>query len=370
VFAAINTAVDIAKKTAGKKPAGFVNAVLRAAAKGAPGVSFPDPKKDGAKFISIQYSLPLWLAKKWIQNFGFKATCSLGKQINVIPPITLRTNTLKTDRERLAGLLESRGKNIAFTPAAAQGICFTNPAMPVHEMEEFQLGLFQVQDEAAQIVTEFLAPEPGEKILDTCAGLGGKTGHMAQLMENRGIVVAADLDGRKLESLESEGERLGIDIIQTRQINLLTASINDFDGYFDRVLLDAPCTGLGVLGRNPDTRWKRSRKDIERLAGKQKKMMGTAANLVKPGGILVYAVCSCEREENEAVVQAFLSKRKDFSIDHSFDSDPSCRSTNRFASTQLISAGLLSGGCLKTYPAAANMDGFFAARFKRTLKST
>lgn len=355
-FAVINTTVDLAKKLADKKTAGFINAVLRTAAEKASTAPLPDAKTDAAKFISIRYSLPLWLAKKWKKAFGFDATCSLCQQINTIPQITLRTNTLKGDRPSLAAALSENAKNIQLTDYAAQGISFTNPSVPIQELDAFKLGLFQIQDEAAQVVTEFFAPQPGETVLDACAGLGGKTGHIAQLMENRGTLIAADVDQRKLESLESDAARLGIHIIQTRTIDVLKSSIKDFDAYFDRVLIDAPCTGLGVMRRNPDTRWKRSRKDIERLAGRQKKMLNAAANLVKPGGILVYAVCSCEQEENDAVIHAFLNKRKDFSIDT--PSQPS-------ACSRLMTCE----GFLKTYPGANNMDGFFAARLKRADKN-
>ena len=360
VFAAINTTINIAKKLSDKKTAGYINAVLRTAAENFSKVSLPDAKDNAPKFISVKFSMPLWLSKKWIQTYGFEPARSLCQQINTIPQITLRTNTLKVDRKSLSKRLSLVAKNIQQTDYANQGISFSNPTLPIHEFETFKLGLFQIQDEAAQIITQLLAPEPGEKILDACAGLGGKTGHIAQLMKNKGIIIAADVETKKLESLQLESKRLGIDIIQTKPINLLKTSIKDFDFYFDRVLMDAPCTGLGVMRRNPDTKWKRSKKDIERLAAKQKKMLNAAANLVKPGGILVYAVCSCEREENEEVIHRFLDKRKDFSIDKDFKSD-------NYSSlmTQLISRD----GFLKTYPEANNMDGFFAARLKRKSKS-
>jgi 16S rRNA (cytosine967-C5)-methyltransferase len=178
---------------------------------------------------------------------------------------------------------------------------------------------------------------------------------MAQLMDNQGLVTATDLEPGKLESLQQDAKRLGIHNIQTKPMDLLKASIKDFEAYFDRVLVDAPCTGLGVLQRNPDTKWKRFPKDIERLSAKQKKMINSAANLVKPGGILVYAVCSCEKEENEAVIHSFLDKRKDFSIDKNFYSD-------KFA------LFITHEGFLKTYPEPKNMDGFFAARLIRKEK--
>ena len=367
-FAAINTTVDIAKKLFGKKAAGFINAVLRNAAENFSKVVLPDPKKDRAKYISVKFSLPLWLSKKWNHAFEFEKVCLLCQQINTIPKITLRTNTLKVDRPSLAQSLSSIAQNIKLTNYASQGISFTNPSIPIQEFESFKSGLFQVQDEAAQIISQFLAPKPFEKILDACAGLGGKTGHIAQLMENKGSIIAADVDPKKLETLELESRRLGIDIIQTKPLNLKETSIKDFDFYFDRVLLDAPCTGLGVLRRNPDTKWDRSKKDIVRLSAQQKKLLNAAANLVKPGGLLVYAVCSCEKEENEEVIHKFLKKRKDFSIDKGFKSQPYDKKMSNLISSLI--PNLISGeGFLKTYPDANNMDGFFAARLRRNYKS-
>ena len=350
VFAAINTSVDLAKKMGGKKTGNFTNAVLRKASQDFTTMALPDPVKDTAKFMAVHYSLPLWLSKRWLRAYGVEQARKLGRQINTIPQITVRTNTLKINRAGLAQKLCLVAQNIQLTDHATQGICFTSPSIPLQEFDAFKLGLFQVQDEAAQMVTQFLAPEPGETILDACAGLGGKTGHIAQIMENSGRIIAVDVEPKKLEALEIESDRLGIDIIQTRSMDLLRVSVKDFDSYFDRVLMDSPCTGLGVMQRNPDTKWKRTKADILRLCAKQKKMLNAAANLVKPGGVLVYAVCSCEPEENEAVVQAFLNKRKDFSIDARFDPG-------------LCSKFLTPQGFIKTYPAAHHMDGFFAALF-------
>ncbi len=355
VFAAIHTAVDLARSLSGSRATGFVNAVLRNAAENHGRLPLPDPSKDPAEAVSITHSLPLWLAKKWIKAFGLEKTRALGLRINRIPMITVRCNPLRTDRENLAQSLSLCAEHIEFTRYAQRGLRFSNPSRPIQEMEAFCNGWFHVQDEAAQIVTEILAPEPGESILDACAGLGGKTFHIAQMLRGAGEVTACDLDAEKLATLRRESLRLGLNGIETRSLDLTHTTIRDFDRYFDRVLLDAPCTGLGVLQRNPDTRWKRSLKDIHRLSSLQKKMIRSAANLVRPGGILVYAVCSCESEENEAVVQRFLDKRKDFSIDTGFHFD----SYSRF---------LTRDGFFKTWPEADHMDGFFAARLKRRLR--
>lgn len=354
VFAAINTSVEIAKKLAGRKKAGFINAVLRKASTSYTKISLPDSNKNPSRFISVKYSLPLWLSRKWIRVYGFESTQKLSHQIDTIPFITIRANTLKTDRQTLFQNLSSSVKNIQKTDYAQQGLSFSSPDVPIHELEEFKQGLFQVQDEAAQIITDFLEPKPSEKILDACAGFGGKTGHIAQVMKNKGVIVAADTGGKKLESLQRDIQKLGIDIVLTKTINILKTTIKNFDFYFDRVLIDAPCTGLGVLRRNPDTKWKRSKNDIIRLGAKQKRMLNAAANLVKPGGILVYAVCSCEKEENEDVIDKFLEKREDFSIDKNYKSD-------RYE--QFIT----QKGFLKTYPHINSMDGFFAARLLRKI---
>ncbi len=354
-FASIYNAVDISKTISGKKTSGFVNAILRNASENHSTLSLPDEKTDPEKFLSIRYSLPEWLLKKWIQVYGIEQAGKLCRQIDCVPQITVCCNRLKATRQSLMESLCPFTRNLQITDYAAHGLRFSNPSLPVQELEAFKLGLFHVQDEAAQIITAYLAPEPGEKILDACAGFGGKAFHIAELMDNQGAVTASDIESEKLERLQLDAKRLGISIIQTKTVDILMSSIKDFDFYFDRVLMDSPCTGLGVLQRNPDTKWKCSKKDIERLSAKQKKMINSAANLVKQGGILVYAVCSCEREENEDVIYSFLEKRKDFSIDKDFQSD-------KFA------LFITSDGFLKTYPDPKNMDGFFAARLIRKSK--
>ncbi|MFA5905427.1 MAG: transcription antitermination factor NusB, partial [Desulfobacula sp.] len=245
-FAAIHNAVEISKRMSGKKTSGFINAVLRNASENHSNLSLPDEKTEPGKFLSIKYSLPEWLAEKWLQAFGFVRTELLCRQIDCIPQITICCNRLKTNRSSLSEDLFEFTKNVQITDYVSHGIRFSNPALPVQELEAFKLGLFHVQDEAAQIVVEYLAPEPGEKILDACAGFGGKTFYIAELMGNKGLVIASDIEPEKLEALEADAKRLGIDIIHIKSIDMLKSSIKDFDFYFDRVLIDAPCTGLGV----------------------------------------------------------------------------------------------------------------------------
>ncbi|SMC46802.1 16S rRNA (cytosine967-C5)-methyltransferase [Desulfocicer vacuolatum DSM 3385] len=354
--AAVNTAVNVAKFHIHKGAAGFTNAVLRKAATHWQSVAPPDPDLTPELFVAVEKSIPLWLARRWITRFGMEKTMALGDAVNEIPPITLRVNTLKTCRDDLINALSSHAHRVWQTPYSSLGISLKKPSMPIHELPAFKAGEFQVQDEAAQLVTaRFLDPQPGERILDACAGLGGKTGHIAQLMENRGTIVAGDTDPGKLNQLDQEMKRLGIDMVSTRKINLLKTETLDFNTHFHRVLVDAPCSGLGVLRRNPDTRWKRTKKDVARLAVRQEKMLFNAADLVAPGGTLVYAVCSCEPRENQTVIQNFLDRKKEFTIKVKAAS-PHDSGTPLPLSPQ---------GMFCTWPDALEMDGFFAVALQR-----
>ena len=347
-FAAINTGVDLAKAQGGKKIAGFVNAVLRNAARGIDSLVWPDLHKHLVDHVSVVYSIPLWLAQRWYNRYGPDTTLDLCRALNRIPPITLRTNTLKTSRTELGRQLAAAGHKFDFTRFSPDGVLLTGAGIHVENLTGFSSGLFQIQDEAAQLVSRVLNPKKGERILDACAGLGGKSLHLAQLMENTGQITAVDTEGNKLVQLTSEAQRLGITCVTTQVMDLLRADISDFPKFFDRVLVDAPCTGLGVLRRNPDARWERSVQDIQRMAARQKRLLNSAANLVKPGGTLVYAVCSCEKEENEAVIAAFLKKRKDYVLDP----------MGHFC-------GYACDRFFTTFPDTNGMDGFFAARLTR-----
>ncbi|MFO7751724.1 MAG: 16S rRNA (cytosine(967)-C(5))-methyltransferase RsmB [Desulfobacteraceae bacterium] len=357
VSAAVNTAVSIAGSEKGKGAAGFVNAVLRKAAKGHSNVLLPDPAKEPLLYTAVDKSMPMWLIKRWMARFGKDRCIPLLDIINTVPPITVRTNTLKTDRENLAAQILQSAENVETTRFAEQGISFTGPKVPLHKTDAFQNGFFQVQDEAAQITTSLLGPRPFDRILDVCAGLGGKTGHAAQLMDNRGEILATDVNQNRIASLEDEMNRLGVDIAEPLVADVLKGDLDPMAGSFDKVLVDAPCTGLGVLRRNPDAKWNKSAKDIKRNAEKQQRILLKSADLVKPSGCILFAVCSTEPEENEDVITRFLQKRRDFSV-------VPCRQED-FPDRE---AGLLftDKGFFKSYPFAPFMDGFFAAKLEKT----
>jgi 16S rRNA (cytosine967-C5)-methyltransferase len=361
--AAVNTAVDLAKTLNKPWLAKFVNAVLRAAVREYRELTPPDMENDPVMAVSIEKSMPQWLVSRWIPRFGLSQTLLLCDIINTIPPLTLRANTLKTTRSALLESMRICARLMEPTVYCPDGVRMDHPeypvsspgASPVASMEGFREGFFQVQDEAAQLVTLLLDPQPGETVMDACAGMGGKTCHIAQQMKNTGKILALDISPDKLETIHLEISRLGISIVETLVHDISLPAETDRNGKYDRVLLDAPCSGLGVLRRNPDIKWRAS---LDRLKCRQIRQIGFLDHIsqfVKPSGVLVYAVCSMEPEENEAVVEAFLRDHSIFSIDKSpAGLSPQIRSL------------MNSEGHLRTFPHLHGMDGFFAVRFRRS----
>lgn len=354
VSAAVNTSVEMAKSLTAPYVVRFVNGLLRNAARNYKQVPFPDENSDPVSALSVKKSFPKWLIERWLDRFGLKEAVLLCDAINTIPPLTVRCNTLKTRRETLLMLLEKDVEKVECTGVAPDGIFFFNPKKSIPQMKAFEDGLFQVQDEAAQLVTFLLNPKPGETVLDACAGLGGKTGHISQMMDNLGKLIAMDNNSKKLHLLQSEMVRLGISMVTPLTYDLNDPAAAKSIKKFDRILLDAPCSGLGVLRRNPDAKWRTLEQDLIRHAKRQAIFLDNLSHQVKPEGFLVYCVCSTEPEENESVIKGFLKTHKDFAIEKNPEGLP------------YEARSLLTGnGCLKTFPHLHNMDGFFAVCMKR-----
>jgi len=352
--AAVNTSVSLVKSSQKPWLSGFVNALLRRAAREAGKLALPDPAKDPVEAISVAGSCPRWLVRRWIDRFGEEETGRLCEAINTVPPLTVRVNTLKTDRDRLLEAMIADADVLRPARYAPEGLCLRGLKKPVDGLSGFAEGWFQVQDEAAQLVGCLLDPRPGETVLDVCAGLGGKTGHIAQRMENRGTVVAADKNRAKLTRLKTEMDRLGVSVVQTCQADLERSLGHLTERTFQRVLLDAPCSGLGVLRRNPDAKWAADPKRLSAFARRQRLFLNQAASLVAPGGILVYAVCSMEPEETVGVADPFLLERPDFIVEAGAKTLPD-------PTAHMVS----EKGDLRTFPHRDDMDGFFAIRFRR-----
>lgn len=354
VSAAVDTSVEMAKAFAPLWVVRFVNAILRQSAKKYKAVPLPDKRQSPAHALAIEKSFPEWLVKRWLDRYGLDETASICEAVNTIPPVTVRTNTLKTTRSKLIQSLKGDVTHLAATPYALDGLYFTRPRAPIYKLEAFQKGWFQVQDEAAQLVATFLAPRPGEIILDACAGLGGKTGHMAQLMQNQGRIIAVDHNHKKLKKMVVEMKRLGISIVHPHGADLRSPHHPYPAPAFDRILLDAPCSGLGVLRRNPDIKWVREEQDLVEFKRLQLTFLNNLAQLVKPSGSLLFAVCSMEIEENEDVINNFLQSHPDFTLDTRVQNLP-----------PQAEALIDKKGFLRTLPHQHHTDGFFAAALQK-----
>jgi len=351
--AACNTSVDLAKKYAGQS-AGFVNAVLRSVARSKDKFSLEDIDASCiAEKLSIKYSFPGYLVEEWIEAFGEVFTEALLASLLERPEFSVRVNTLKTTREALIEELRCNGIGTAPGRFLEEALYLENVS-DVSRLDAFIEGKMIVQDESSMLVTKVLDPKPGEKVLDVCAAPGGKTTHMGQVMENRGHIDAWDIHEHKIALIDENAKRLGIEIIEASQKDALVFSEEARDMY-DRVLVDAPCSGTGIIRRKPDIKWKREKDDIGNLVEIQKKILYNSSRYVKPGGVLVYSTCSIDKRENEQVVSDFLNENRDFYAE----------SLKTFLPQALQGKSEIVGGILRLYPHIDGTDGFFIARMKR-----
>jgi len=298
--------------------------------------------------IAISTSHPAWLVRRWVRRLGPGAALKLAEANNEVPPLTLRANTLRLSREALIERLREMGVESEPTRWSPVGVRLVGGAHSFRELEGLR-GLAVVQDEASQLVSYLLMPKPGERVLDACAAPGGKATHMAQLMEDRGEVVAVDMDDKRVVRLRENIAALGI-----RSITVATGDARELCasgalGSFHRVLVDAPCSALGVIRRNPDVKYRHRASDLARFKALQIEILQAAAQAVAKGGSLVYSTCSTEPEEGEQAAEEFLKSRDDFYI---------IKDTPREGFN-------MHGEYFRTYPHTHGMDGFFAAAFGR-----
>ena len=348
--AAVNETVNLTKQAV-PRASGLVNAVLRNYLRRRDTISFPDPFTAPAASIAARHSHPVWLVNQWLDQLGPEEAEQLAEASSCQPPLTLRANTLRITREELLSRFRDNGIDAVSCRFSPHGLQVEGrhhiPGLP-----GFREGLFAVQDEASQMAGLLLGAQPGERVLDACAAPGGKATHLAQIMDNQGELLAMDISRNKLPLIQEAAQRLGISIISTRAADLLQSGAFPANA-FDRVLLDAPCSGLGVIRRNPEAKWRLTPADFTRLAATQKTLLKNAARLLKPGGTLVYSTCSTTVEENEAVVRDFLSRQGDCVLENLSDIFPDGR--------ELFTAE----GMFRAWPHRYAMDGFFAARLRK-----
>lgn len=345
--AAVNESVNLIKPE-GKKKAGFVNAVLRKINEKRDGIHYPGIK-DPVKHISIVYSHPEWLVKRWIERYGIEDTIKLCKANLEVPPKTLRVNTLTTDRARLVETLSEEGVEVKKASCSPDGVEVLSGKIDSKDKR------YYIQDEASQLIAYLVKPSPGETILDACSAPGGKTTHMAQLMENRGRIIALDKYSGRLKSVVETAERLQINIIEVLEADAgKPLKLKGGTPLFDAILCDAPCSGLGVLRRAPDIKYRRKEEDIKEISERQKRILSNLAGYVKKGGRMIYSTCTFEPEETDDIIKWFLDAHRDFIIEEAGGYVPEeCK--------PLVD----EPGVLRTYPHRHGMDGFFAARLKK-----
>lgn len=347
--AAVNEAVEFVKKFRGQRLADTINGLLRNIARNVENIRYPLATNDEVQYLSVVHSHPPWIIRRWLSRFGFEATESLCKANNMRPFLTLRPNALKVEYPTMINELAELGVDYRRCFYLDQYVTVRN--LPnIRQTRMFIDGHFTIQDESAGLVGKLFDPKPGATVLDLCSAPGGKALHAAELMKNKGRIIALDKYETRLSFVRQNAERLGATIIEFQEADANTVEMEPAD----MVLLDAPCSGLGTLSKKPDIKWKREPEDIPKLVEIQRSLLEHAAALVKPGGVLLYSTCTIEPDENIWQVRAFLESHPDFEIDHAA----------KYLSHQIVS----QEGCMETYPHKHRMDGAFAARLLRRIQ--
>ena len=347
--AAVNTSVELAKINGMDKLAGVVNGLLRnylrQTVKEDPLKLPPEP----VSRLGILHSFPDWIVSNWLEQLPIEETDKLLSCFNRSPQIDLRVNILKTTVDQVTNALETAGIFVTTIPHLPQALRLTSHVGAIDKLPGYREGWWIVQDSSAQLVTHLLDPQPGETIIDVCAAPGGKTTHIAELMGDRGRIIALDRHAKRLDRVRANCDRLQLTSIQlqtgdSRQFNFVEQA--------DKVLLDVPCSGLGTLHKRPDIRWRQTPAKIAELVRLQRELLAVAATWVKPKGILVYATCTINLLENEKVIQSFLEDNPDWSLKPPILDFPA-------------SHFVTSTDWIKVYPHQHDMDGFFMAKLQK-----
>jgi 16S rRNA (cytosine967-C5)-methyltransferase len=348
--AAVAESVQLAKKRH-LPPAlvAFVNAVSRTLAQKIHSLPLPDRKSEPVAALAAAASLPPWLASRWLENLGEEAAWPRAAAANQQPPLTIRINTSLISRETLKEVLEAEGVAVEPCRYSPVGLILHEIRQPPLSLPSYQRGLWIFQDEAAQLATMLLQPEPGQQILEIGAGRGGKTTHLAQIIAGRGNIVAVDTSRTRLQALQSNLKRMALTEVQLLLADATASLPLHAKHRFARILIDAPCSGLGILRRHPELRWRRQPTDFSHFAALQRAILSQAAPYLAPGGILLYITCTTASEENEQVIHEFLEQQPEFTV-----SSPAAALPPE--AQQLIEPP----GYFRTLPEREGLDGFFA----------
>ena len=308
--AAVNESVNLAKRYGHVSSSNFTNAILRRISK----TDYEELFKiqDDIERISKTTSMPEWIVEELAKNNDMEKVTEICKNSNIRPKMTIRINKIKTTKDELKKKLQE--KNIECIETNYEDFLIFRKLKNVENLKEFSEGLFTIQDISAGQTAKLLDPKPGECVLDACAAPGGKTTYIAEIMENTGKVEAWDIYEHRTKLIEQNAKRLGINIIQTK-INDASKYDEKLNEKFDKILLDVPCLGIGVIKRKPDIKWQRKPEDVEAITKIQKEILNNCSKYLKNGGTIVYSTCSIFKKENEDVIYEFLQNNKDFKID-------------------------------------------------------
>ncbi|APG28309.1 16S rRNA (cytosine(967)-C(5))-methyltransferase [Syntrophotalea acetylenivorans] len=353
VRAAVHETVELAKRLGLSRATGFVNGILRAVDRRRESIPWPDPRKAPLAHLQHVLSLPKWLAQTWLKEFGAAEALALAEAMLQVAPFTVRVNSLQQGREEFLAALTDAGYQAMATAYAPEGISIEGGGS--RRLPGDDRGAYQLQDQASMLIAHLLAPQPGERLLDACAAPGGKTTHLAALADNRAEIMALDISAARLALVEQSALRLGTQGISCRAWDLTAAPDFLKNGSFDGILVDAPCSGLGTLRRNPESRWRRQPADLAVNAERQLAILSRAAPLLRTGGRLVYSLCTFTQEETEGVVQKFLAAYPEFE-----------RIDLRLQVPEAWRELFDEQGALRTWPHHhGGMDAFFAVGFRR-----
>ena len=348
--AAISEAVKIAKKRGGQFNGKLVNAILRELTR-TPLPSL-DTIKDEAERLAVETSHPLWLIKLWSKQFGWEKTIQMARANNERVNVTIRVNGVRGTREELKQKLESEGITCEYGNLSQDALVILKGN--VIKTKDFEQGWFYVQDESSMLVARALKPKHHSKVLDTCSAPGGKTTHVAELMRQTGTVYAHDVYEHKIKLIEDNVKRLGLTNVVATLQDATTLNERYESDSFDAVLVDAPCSGLGILRRHPEVKITKQPSDLDEIMLIQKKILNTVAPLVKVGGTLVYSTCTVNRKENDKMVEQFLAQHPEYELDPTL--------VNRLPE---VLHEQTKNGMVQLFPGDYQTDGFFIACLKR-----
>lgn len=351
-YAAVNESIELAKKITGHGLAKFITAVLRNYKRRENDIKFPERDKDLKEYLCINYSYPEWIVKRLLNNYDSDTVEKLLKSLSKKPKICYRINTLKTDKAELENILKSKGFKYEYGILIDEALYID--IKDVESNELYINGYIYVQDESSMLVSKILNPKQGDLIIDVCSAPGGKSTHVAQLINDEGEIISFDIYKHKIDLVNKNCKRLGINSVRTEIFD--ATKVNEkYINKADRVLVDVPCTGIGIIRKKPDIKLKSiDERDIEELNEIQYKILESSSKYVKKGGYLIYSTCTIGKEENQDIIDKFLKNNKNFKMIDITDDVP-----------KNLNSDTLSKGYIQITPLDYGIDGFFISKMQK-----